>query len=96
MTLTGSATWKAVASTRYGAPAIDPSDYNAPSIAVGQLLGTQTITRRVTAVTPGLYRATVSVPGMKAVVTPSILNFTGAGQTKTFKVKLTLGHRTVG
>ena len=40
--------------------------------------------------TPGLYRATVSVPGMKAVVTPSILNFTAAGQTKTFKVKLTL------
>ncbi|MEV5964024.1 S8 family serine peptidase [Kribbella sp. NPDC051952] len=75
--------------TGTGAPAIDPSDYNTPSIAVGQLLGTQTITRRVTAVTPGLYRATVSVPGMKAVVTPSILNFTEAGQTKTFKVKLT-------
>jgi len=76
--------------TGTGVPAIDPSDYNAPSIAVGQLLGTQTITRRVTAVTPGLYRATVSVPGMKATVTPSILNFTAAGQTKTFKVKLTL------
>ncbi|WP_328518711.1 S8 family peptidase [Kribbella sp. NBC_00359] len=75
--------------TGTGVPAIDPSDYNAPSIAVGQLLGTQTITRRVTAVTPGLYRATVSVPGMKAVVTPSILNFTAAGQTKTFKVTLT-------
>ena len=76
--------------TGTGVPAINPSDYNAPSIAVGQLLGTQTITRRVTAVTPGLYRATVSVPGMKAEVTPSILNFTAAGQTKTFKVKLTL------
>jgi subtilisin family serine protease len=76
--------------TGTGVPAIDPSDYNAPSISVGQLLGTQTITRRVTAVTPGLYRATVSVPGMKAVVTPSILNFTAAGQTKTFKVTLTL------
>jgi subtilisin family serine protease len=76
--------------TGTGVPAIDPSDYNAPSIAVGQLLGTQTVTRRVTAVTPGLYRATISVPGMKAVVTPSILNFTEAGQTKTFTVKLTL------
>jgi subtilisin family serine protease len=76
--------------TGTGVPAINPSDFNAPSIAVGQLLGTQTITRRVTAVTPGLYRATVSVPGMKAQVTPSILNFSKAGETKTFKVKLTL------
>ena len=76
--------------TGTGVPAIDPSDYNTPSIAVGQLLGTQTITRRVTAVTPGLYRATVSVPGMKAVVTPSILNFTARVRRKTFKVKLTL------
>ncbi|MGW1341245.1 S8 family serine peptidase [Kribbella sp. NPDC002412] len=76
--------------TGTGVPAVDPSDYNAPSIAVGQLLGTQTITRRVTAVTPGLYRATVTVPGMKATVIPSILNFTAAGQTKTFTVKLTL------
>ena len=74
--------------TGTGVPAIDPSDYNAPSIAVGQLVGTQTITRRVTAVTAGLYRATVSVPGMKAVVTPSILNLQ-AGQTKSFTVKLT-------
>ncbi|GAA3566976.1 S8 family peptidase [Kribbella ginsengisoli] len=69
-------------------PAIDPSNYNAPSIAVGELVGTQTITRRVTAVTGGLYRATVSVPGMKAVVTPSILNLQ-TGQTKSFTVKLT-------
>ncbi|MGW5195046.1 S8 family peptidase [Kribbella sp. NPDC004138] len=76
--------------TGTGVPAISPSNYNAPSIAVGQLLGTQTITRRVTAVTPGLYHATVSVPGMKAVVTPSILNFTKAGETKSFTVKLTL------
>ncbi len=75
--------------TGTGAPAIAPSNYNAPSIAVGQLVGTQTITRRVTAVTGGLYRATVSVPGMKAVVTPSILNLQ-AGQTKSFTVKLTL------
>lgn len=75
--------------TGTGVPAIDPSNYNTPSIAVGQLVGTQTITRRVTAVTSGLYRATVSVPGMKAVVTPSILNLK-AGETKSFTVKLTL------
>jgi hypothetical protein len=49
--------------TGTGVPAIDPSDYNAPSIAIGQLLGSQTVTRPVTAVTPGLYRATINVPG---------------------------------
>jgi subtilisin family serine protease len=75
--------------TGTGVPAIAPSNYNTPSIAVGQLVGTQTITRRVTAVTGGIYRATISVPGMKAVVTPSILNLQ-AGQTKSFTVKLTL------
>ncbi|GAA1600978.1 hypothetical protein GCM10009789_64000 [Kribbella sancticallisti] len=74
--------------TGTGAPAINPSNYNAPSIAVGQLVGTQTITRRVTAVTAGLYRATVSVPGMKAVVTPSILSLQ-KGQTRSFTIKLT-------
>ena len=31
---------------------IDPSDYNSPSIAVGKLVGTKTVTRRVTAVSP--------------------------------------------
>ncbi|WP_202867481.1 S8 family serine peptidase [Kribbella pittospori] len=74
--------------TGTGVPAIDPSNYNAPSIAVGELVGTQTVTRRVTAVKGGLYRATVSVPGMKAVVIPSILSLQ-AGQTKSFTVKLT-------
>ena len=61
--------------------AIDPSDYNQASIAVGDLVGTQTITRRVTAVTPGLYRATVAVPGFRATVSPSILIFNAPGET---------------
>ena len=51
--------------TGTGVPAIDPSDYNSPSIAVGQLLGTQTITRRVTAVTAGLYRARARCRGSR-------------------------------
>jgi hypothetical protein len=70
-----------------GVEAIDPSDFNSPSIAIGKLLGTQTVTRRVTAVKPGLYRATLSVPGVNASVSPSIVSFTAAGQTKTIKVK---------
>ncbi|MHA3704262.1 S8 family peptidase [Jatrophihabitans sp. YIM 134969] len=72
-----------------GVAPIDPSNYNNPSIAIGQLLAPQTVTRKVTATTAGLYRATISVPGVTATVSPSILNFDSAGQTKTFTVKFT-------
>jgi hypothetical protein len=67
---------------------IDPSDYNAPSIAVGELVGSKTVTRRVTAVTPGIYTAQLSVPGVTASVTPSVLRLGRRGQTKTIKIKL--------
>ncbi|WP_051426003.1 S8 family serine peptidase [Jiangella gansuensis] len=72
-----------------GVEPIDPSDLNQPSIAVGSLPGKQTVTRTVTALTPGLYRASVSVPGFTARVTPSVLYFGRPGQTKTFEVTLT-------
>ncbi|WP_162605673.1 S8 family serine peptidase [Jiangella ureilytica] len=72
-----------------GVEAIDPSDLNQPSIAVGALAGRQTITRTVTAVTPGLYRASVDLPGFTARVTPSILFFGRPGQSKTFEITLT-------
>ncbi|SDS91397.1 S8 family serine peptidase [Jiangella sp. DSM 45060] len=72
-----------------GVEPIDPSDLNQPSIAVGALAGRQTVTRTVTAVTPGLYRASVSVPGFTARVTPSELYFGRPGQSKTFEVTLT-------
>ena len=68
---------------------IDPSDYNSPSIAIGRLAGTQTVTRKVTAVKTGLYKATVRVDGVAATVTPSLLSFARVGQTKTLKVTLT-------
>jgi hypothetical protein len=67
---------------------VDPSDYNSPSIAIGRLVGRQTVTRKVTAVKPGLYKAKVSVDGVNATVTPSLLSFTRPGQTKTIKVTL--------
>ena len=54
---------------------IDPSDYNSPSIAVGKLVGTKTVTRRVTAVTPGIYRLDISLPGVATSVSPSTLVF---------------------
>ena len=72
--------------------AIDPSNFNSPSIAIGKLVGTQTVTRKVTAVKTGLYRTNVSVPGVNASVTPSLLTFTRPGQTKTIKV--TFSRRT--
>ncbi|GAB7190069.1 hypothetical protein NUM3379_07750 [Kineococcus sp. NUM-3379] len=71
--------------------AVDPSDLNQPSIAIGSLVGTQTVRRSVTAVKPGLYRAEVSVPGVDVRVTPSVLNFNAAGETKSFTVTFTVG-----
>ena len=67
--------------------ATDPSDYNSPSIAIGTLLKRQTVTRRATAVEPGLYTAKVQgVRGVKVSVSPSILSFNAKGETKSFKV----------
>jgi subtilisin family serine protease len=65
---------------------IDPSNYNSPSIAIGELVGSQTVTRKVTAVKPGVYQASVTVPGVAATVSPSVLDFGNAGQTKTIKI----------
>jgi hypothetical protein len=75
--------------TDTGVKPIDPSDYNAPSIAIGKLVGSQTVTRRVTAVKPGTYQTDISVPGITATVTPSILNYSSAGQTKIVKITFT-------
>lgn len=72
-----------------GIDGIEPvaaKDTNVPSFALGALTGRTEVTRTVTAVTPGLYRATANVPGVKVTVTPSILNFSAAGETRTFKV----------
>ncbi len=71
-----------------GIDAKDPSDLNQASISVGQLAGSQTVTRRVTATTAGVYAADADVPGMDVTVTPPVLTFTQAGQTKTFEVTL--------
>ncbi|MET3806173.1 subtilisin family serine protease [Nakamurella sp. UYEF19] len=77
-------------------PAIAPSDYNQASIASGALIGSLTVTRKVTAVTPGLYYATASVPGFKVTIAPSILNFNRVGEVKQFKVTLTRTTAPVG
>ncbi|MGW1817611.1 S8 family serine peptidase [Streptomyces sp. NPDC002125] len=73
--------------TRSGVKAVDPSDLNYPSIAIGELFGTQAVTRTVTATTAGTYRAEVDLPGVKATVSPSVLHFSHPGQKRTFTVE---------
>ena len=55
---------------------------------MGKLVGTKTVTRRVTAVTPGTYRLSTSLRGVATTVSPSTLVFTSRGQTKTVKIKM--------
>lgn len=62
-------------------------DMNVPSFALGNLAGKVEVTRTLTALTPGLYRASVNVPGVNVKVTPSVLNFGAPGEKKTFKVQ---------
>jgi len=72
---------------------IDPSDLNVPSIAIGDLAGTQTVTRSVTNVGKDQATYTKSVSGMVGIgvaVTPSSLTI-APGQTKSFTVKFTRG-----
>ncbi|WP_051753038.1 S8 family serine peptidase [Streptosporangium amethystogenes] len=76
--------------TGTGVPGIDSSDLNYPSIAIGDLFGSQTITRRVTAVAPGVYRGKIDLPGVKTTVRPSTLRFDAAGETKEFTVTFEL------
>ena len=59
---------------------------NVPSFSLGNLTGKIEVTRTVTALTPGVYRVKANVPGVKVTVTPSVLNFSAAGEKQTFKV----------
>lgn len=61
-------------------------DMNVPSFALGNLTGKIEVTRTVTALTPGVYKASVNVPGIKVSVAPAALNFKAAGEQRTFKV----------
>lgn len=72
-----------------GAPPVDPSNLNLASIAIGALTAPETITRTVTATQPGTFTASISVPGIDAVVTPSTLSFASAGDTASYTVTFT-------
>ena len=69
-----------------GVDPIDPSDLNQASIAIGDFIGSQTVTRTVTSLAAGDYTATIDVEGIDAVVTPSTLHFDAAGETASFTV----------
>ena len=62
-------------------------DMNVPSFALGNMAGKIEVTRTLTALTPGTYRASVDVPGVNVKVTPSVLTFGAPGEKKTFKVQ---------
>lgn len=74
--------------TSNGIPVLNPSDFNTPSIAIGALAGSQTVTRRVTNVSGGWATYTAAVTGMAGFnvqVSPSSLTL-ARGQTKSFTV----------
>jgi hypothetical protein len=77
--------------TADGIPVLDPSDLNTPSIAVGSLVGSRTITRRVTNVSDGsaTYRPSITgMAGFNVAFSPSSITL-ARGQTKSFSVTFT-------
>jgi subtilisin family serine protease len=69
----------------------DPSDVNVPSIAIGDLTGVQTVTRKVTNVSssPATYNASVTgMTGIDVNVNPFSLTLS-PGETKSFTVTFT-------
>jgi Fibronectin type-III domain len=69
---------------------IDASNLNYPTLAVGDLAGSQTLTRTVTNVTDdgGIYDVRVSAPaGTSVTVSPTRLMI-GAGKSKSYTVKI--------
>lgn len=79
--------------TSSGIPVLDPSDFNSPSIAIGDLAGTQTVTRTLKNVG---WRSTykVSVTGMAGTtvtVSPSVFTI---NPNKTQKVSITVTRTT--
>jgi hypothetical protein len=73
-------------------PKIDPSDLNVASIAIGDMAGTQTITRRVTSVSKQPETYTASYTGLAGITVALPGSFTvNPGATQNFSVKFTTG-----
>jgi hypothetical protein len=72
-------------------PSIDPSDFNSPSIAIGALAGSQTVSRTVTSVASGLstYTPTIQAPpGTTVQPSTQSLQVVG-GQSKSYSLIIT-------
>ncbi len=77
--------------TSAGVPVLDPSNLNTASIAIGDMAGVQTVTRRVTNVgsSAATYNASVTgMAGFTTVISPPTLTL-AAGETKSFTVTFT-------
>ena len=73
-----------------GVTPMDPSNLNQASIAIGDLPGTQTVTRRVTNVSGGPLTVSANVTGMTGFavsVTPASLTL-APGETKPFEISI--------
>ena len=76
----------------------DPSNFNAPSIAIGALPGIQTVTRKVTNVgsSPATYTASsTGLIGITVAISPSSLSL-NPGETKSYTVEFTRTTATIG
>lgn len=74
-----------------GSNAIDPSDLNQASIAIGAMAGVKTVTRRLTNVSDSALSLDASVSGLSGItvsVSPSTL-LLDVGETKEFEVSFT-------
>jgi subtilisin family serine protease len=73
-----------------GVDPIDPTNLNLPSIGIGSLTGSKTVTRTVTSTQAGVFTAEpIEIAGIDAVVTPSTLEFSAAGETQSYSVTFT-------
>ena len=74
----------------------DASDMNVPSIAIGDLAGSQTVTRKVTNVSgnAATFTAAAQVPGFDVTVSPATLSLK-AGETAKFTVTIKTGDAAI-
>lgn len=71
-----------------GVAPIAAKDVNLPSVALGAMSGSQTVARRVTAMTAGTYRAAITLPGITATVSPAEVTL-AEGESATFTITFT-------
>jgi subtilisin family serine protease len=76
---------------------IDPSNLNVPSIAIGDMAGLQTVTRKVTNVSGQAESYTASISGLSGInAVPSAIGSVNPGQAKSFTVAFTQSTASVG